>query len=294
MPNSGHGPRGPMRSLLRFYSYAGILSAVPFLLFCLLPGGAQAFGGLQVTCPEGPSRVYVDGVYIGKTPLYTSDIHSGEHGLEVRDGEGDTIWKGNVHVPVISTVFVKAVRPDRIYELDRIRRRNRLLLVGGAALSTVMHAQPCIGKTSIGYELINELLNRPAIALDPKSRNFVSRRNQLEQQAMQSPDGGPPSPEGLPWPYGGRVEVTVEDDMIDEPAPVLQLINYTTSKLYFSFNSRELTEAVLAPLERRKYTGFSGTVHCTASLDGLADWTRTIEIRPYREFTFSVRRASGR
>jgi hypothetical protein len=90
-----------------------ILVAV-FVLTVLLPArAAQPFGGLYITSLPESADIWVDGTYIGRTPIYLDGLHAGKHAV--------TVAKAGWKVTELDEPVTGAQTTSVTIQLDRAR-----------------------------------------------------------------------------------------------------------------------------------------------------------------------------
>lgn len=118
----------------------GVFPRMPALLlaaFTLLAAGVLPFGGLYITSLPSGADVWVDGSYIGRTPLLIDGLREGKHAVTVTKAgwkveEVDQNVAAGVTTP--ATVQLEPIKPLHSHgeiELHGLDRSARISLDGG-------------------------------------------------------------------------------------------------------------------------------------------------------------------
>jgi len=114
------------------------MPALLFGVFALLAAGVLPFGGLYVTSLPPGADVWVDGSYIGRTPVLLDGLRAGKHAVTVTKAgwkveEVDQNVSAGVTTP--ATVQLEPIKPLRAHgaiTLHGLYRSARVSIDGGA------------------------------------------------------------------------------------------------------------------------------------------------------------------
>lgn len=132
----------------------------------LLSSAAFAEGKLDIITTPRDAEVYVNGNFIGHTPLLLTGLPEGNHLVEIKkDGHKD--YSKEVFVPEGKTVNLSVEMDRRRSKTERNKVRLRNSLIGAAVLNEIFHSKASKRdqrkdgrKIIFGAELLNELINR--------------------------------------------------------------------------------------------------------------------------------------